>query len=169
MNFCIEDIPAQVVCDAINGLVPNYHEDISNPEEALDKGEGNCFARMKLGGAALQLLGAGDDCYQATCDPDSILPSHGFLLLNPLLGDGNSLLTINSSRRGAYVYNNGYSPCHTDEDMRQRIQNGVFPITITDWKVTQLTRVSDIEYPELAMEAVSEALTEMGYILRSSF
>lgn len=46
--------------------------------------------------------------------------------------------------------------------MRQKIPKGAFPIEIGGWNVIRLTRVSDIEYPKSAMEAVSEALTEMG-------
>ena len=56
MNFCIKDIPAQVVCEVVNSLVPNYRKDTSNLGEALETGGGNCFARMKLGGGSITVI-----------------------------------------------------------------------------------------------------------------
>lgn len=159
MILRINSDQAQAVCDVVNILVPNYHKDISNLEEALNRGEGNCFTRMKLGGAALQALGFGDDCYQGLCqDPDEDYLKHGFLIVNPLSRIQGNFLSIDSDYDGTYV-ERSYS---IDEDMRLRILNGAFPIEIAGWNVIRLTRVSDIKYPKLAMEAVSKALTEMG-------
>ena len=70
----------------------------------------------------------------------------------------DDFFSIDSGYDGTYV-ERYYS---IDEDMRLRILDGAFPIEIAGWNVIRLTRVSDIEYPKLAMEAVSEALTKRG-------
>jgi hypothetical protein len=154
----------------VGKLIPKYG-DCSGLYDALINEEGSCIARMKLGGAIIQLLSPeGMEWYQALhgSGPEDI--EHGFLLGTSLNlptvaidSDGKGKLFEKKARNGTDArFRSLHLPKYAQTVTAEN------PIRILRRWTFQLTPVSNIDYPQFATDKVASAGLDLGVLRKSS-
>jgi hypothetical protein len=153
----------KAVCTIVGNLLPDYNDGPQNHNlrSALEKEEGSCFARMKLGGVALSTLQAGENWYHALCRGLESQPYHGFLVcnspeavfgaldscyitgLNPVLNEGLTIISANEWWNSI--------PLEEGEE-----------VEIKNHNVYKTTPVSEIVYPKYAIDRVIDEALKIG-------